>query len=245
MKKSLTLSLFITVSLSTIALATDSKSTNFKLDNKIADAYKINETSKTSTQKLEKATKQKTPSPNHKIIKENILGGYVEKLLDDEGLVIAEKKVVDNKIIESTINEYHPNKKISKKIISRGEDNGFYVEEYYPNGNISKEASYINDQNKLGIEKRYDTKGVLRQEIPWVAVNDKTSKTNAEITTKREGELKTYYPNSKIAAIFSVGKKGNNIFLNEHGGMVKHISNAELLDFSKEDLVEDCQGISL
>ncbi len=241
MKKSLTIALFFSVSLVSMALADEKTSSNFKLNETLVENYKIKE--KTSAP-ITKPTGNKTSSkPN--IIKEEIPDGYIEKLLSEDGLVIAEKRVVNNEIIERIVNDYHPNKTISKKIIFSGEDNGFYVEEYYPNGKLSREVGFINDRNRIGVEKIYDIKGVLRKEIPWEEIDAKTSKNNEERITKRQGSIKTYYPNGKIAAIFSIGKKGENVFYNIHGKIIRHITKAEILDFSKEDIQEDCAGIVL
>ena len=239
MKKSLKLALFITVSLHSIALATDSSSSNFKLDEDVAQNYKL------KAENLEPTPKEETILKDHTIKKVEIEGGYIEKLISKEGLIVAEKKVIDNEIVERILNEYHPNKTIYRKIITKGDNEGFYLEEYYPNGKLSNEAVYINNNYKLGTEKKYDTNGTLRQEIPWVEIDPKMSKKAEERTSQRKGYIKTYYPNGSIAGIFSVGKKGKNIFFDIYGNIVKQINKSELLDFSKEDIMEDCSDVIL
>ena len=283
MIKSLKLALFLTVSLQTLAFATELTSDSAKdtppytLDETLSETYKlkgvienpsssidnINESAPTTNNEtadtLEVATPS-TPTPPTeaevpmiseeelapKVITEKIPNGFIEKLITNEGLVLAEKKVINNKIVERVLNEYHPNLSLSRKIISKGDDDGsFYSEEYYPNGKKSSEAIFINSNTKLGIEKKYDTNGTLRQEIPWVEISPKSSKSNDERTSKREGILNTYYPNGKIAASFTVGKKGKNVFFSPEGTIIREILNAELLDFSKLDILEDCSDVVL
>ncbi|MBQ8750638.1 MAG: hypothetical protein IJZ30_03255 [Alphaproteobacteria bacterium] len=252
MKKSLKLALFLTVSLQALAYAQnlpqddssliDSSQTtsNYTLDENTISQYQLDTKEEIipSTEQKEKTEATNTITQNTpQIVKEEIKGGYIEKLVNDDGLVIAEKKVIKGNIVERVLNEYHPNKKIARKIISTNNDGGFYAEEYYTNGKIASEATYINDTNKLGVEKKYDVNGVLRQEIPWeeVRVADEDNR-----LTKVSGRVKTYYPNGKIAASFIVGKKGNNIFYNKKGKVIKKISNVEILNFSKELQKEDC-----
>ncbi|MBR5154274.1 MAG: hypothetical protein IKW58_00950 [Alphaproteobacteria bacterium] len=279
MVKSLKLALFLTVSLQTLAFATEitTSSTPYSLDDEVVENYKLKESlNEAISPKLEASQEEANASLNNEnpstiekavnnevkeektsiapevvedvpqIITETIEGGILEKLVTKEGLVIAEKKIINNEIVERVLNEYHPNHALARKIISKGEEDGsFYAEEYYPNGKKASEAIYINNFTKLGIEKRFDTNGVLRQEIPWVEVSPKSSKKNEERTSKREGYLNTYYPNGKIAASFVVGQKGKNVFYSPEGSVIREITNAELLDFSKQDLSANCEDVIL
>ncbi len=255
MIKTLKLALFVTVSFNALAyadsLSTDDKTisntnntlSSYTLDEETITNYQLKENDENIT--IPDAT-QPSPTPKElenapKILKEEIKDGYIEKLVNNDGLVIAEKKVIKGNIVERVLNEYHPNKKIARKIISTSDDGSFYAEEYYTNGKISSEATYINDANKLGVEKKYDTNGVLRQEIPWEIV--KTNSEDEVPQTKRMGYVKTYYPDGKIAAVFSVGKKGNNVFYNKKGKVIKKIQDKEILSFSKELKKEDCDNL--
>ncbi|MGL4616176.1 MAG: toxin-antitoxin system YwqK family antitoxin [Shewanella sp.] len=100
----------------------------------------------------------------------------------------------------------------TKVYFLHGQENGI-VTSYYPNGRVWRETTYINgkkegverfyfdkiqffskklksehhynNNKENGIEKRYDEKGVLREEIPWL---------NGE----RDGIAKKYYENGAL-----------------------------------------------
>ena len=248
MKKSLKIALFITVSLPAIALAsdisTDTSSNAYTLDQNLSDTYKLKETEnqsqKASITKENEETKVDENAPQ--IVRKEIPNGYVEKLVTKDNQVLAEKKVINNEITERVLYEYYPTGSISRKIISTGVNESFYAENYYPNGKKSSSATYINENNKLGIEKIYDNNGVLRQEIPWVEIKEKTNNNNPR-TSKRFGQINTYYPNGKIAATFSVGKEGKNVFFDTNGKIVKEIEKAEIVKFVEELTSEDCKDV--
>ncbi len=251
MKKSLKIALFVTVSLPAIAFATDistdTSSKTYTLDESLSDTYKLKETEKTPSE-VSNETSNETPKEEivdenaPQIIKEEINGGFIEKLVTKDGLVLAEKKIINNEITERVLYEYYPSGSVSRKIISTGIGDSFYAENYYPNGKKSSSATYINENNKLGIEKIYDNNGVLRQEVPWVEIKEKINSNTPRIS-KRFGGINTYYPNGKIAATFSVGKEGKNVFFDINGKVVKEIENAEILSFSDELTKEDCKDV--
>ena len=248
MKKSLKIALFITVSLPAIAFAsdisTDTSSKVYTLDQNLSDTYKLKETEnlsqKASITQENEDTKVDENAPQ--IVREEIANGYVEKLVTKDNQVLAEKKIINNEITERVLYEYYPTGSISRKITSTGINESFYAENYYPNGKKSSSATYINENNKLGIEKIYDNNGILRQEIPWVEIKEKTNN-NTPRTSKRFGQINTYYPNGKIAATFSVGKEGKNIFFDTNGKKVKEIENAEIVKFVDELTSEDCKDV--
>ena len=177
-----------------------------------------------------------------KIITEEIPNGRIEKLLDNENRVIAEKKIEGDKITQKTLNYYYPTGRLMRRITSMENNQGFQAREFYQNGKIGSEAIYLNEDNKIGTEKRYDTQGILRQEVPWVLPNDEDIKNQKPIQTIRKGEITTYYPNGRKAAVFSVGKAGKNIFYNQQGEIIKEINDTQILKFTQELTDEECQG---
>ncbi len=240
MMKYLKLAFLINVSLSSLALASEANTNTYSLDEATIENAKIK---LNDNNKIVNKTKQITSEDVLKsfdVIKEEISGGYIEKLLTKDGIIVAEKKVINNEIKERTLYEYHPNGNISRKIISYGNADGFYAEEYYTNGKKSSTATYLNNQNKIGIEKKYDIYGVLRQEIPWEEENKEKAKEQNQRTSVIKGRVNTYYPSGKIAASFSGGSKGKNVFFDENGKIIHEINDAEILSFKPDINKEDC-----
>ena len=248
MKKTLKLSLFFSVSIISIAFANELSNT-YTLDEAKTQEYELknklieNSDVKVVENNQEQPIDDKNLVPN--IIKEEIEGGYVEKLVDENNLVIAEKTIINGEITKKVLYYYHPNKQISKKILASNNDSGFYAEEFYTNGNISSKVSYLNDENKIGKEKKYDINGVLRQEIPWEIIKEDENKPFSERRSIRKGKVLTYYPNGKKAASFSVGYAGDNVFYNQKGQEIKIIKNKEILDFSDKNHISNCGDITI
>ena len=219
-------------------------SENYQLDQDKATAYNIKKdqiNSAENTTQTDKAINNPTP----KIITEEIAGGRIEKLLDQADRVIAEKTITNDKITNKTLYYYYPTGQLMRKIVASDDGSGFYAEEYYNNGKIAEQATFINEGNRIGIEKKYDTTGVLRQEIPWVLPKDEINKPIAERKSIRYGNVVTYYPNGAKAAVFSVGKNGNNTFYNQQGTVIKEIPDNQILSFHQELNEEDCQGATI
>lgn len=207
----------------------------YELDATTIDKVKLQDNAKSdSVADFEKTTKPR-------IITEEIPNGRIEKLLDEENHIIAEKKVEGDKVTEKVLNYYYPTGQLMRKITSIKDSNGFQSKEYYQNGQIETEATYLNENNKIGTEKKYDIEGKLRQEIPWVLLTDEATNEKQQISI-RQGQIITYYPDGKKAAVFSVGQKGENIFYNQQGEVIKEIADSEILKFSRELTDEDCQG---
>ena len=248
MKKTLKLSLFFSVSIVSLAFANDlnntytldeAKTQEYELKNKLTENNDVKIIENNQEQPLD----DKSIVPN--IIKEEIEGGYIEKLVDENNLVIAEKTIINGEITKKVLYYYHPNKQISKKILASSNDSGFYAEEFYTNGNILSKASYLNDENKIGKEKKYDINGILRQEIPWEIIKEDENKPFSERRSIRKGKVLTYYPNGKIAASFSVGFAGDNVFYNQKGKEIKVIKNKEMLDFSDKNYISNCEDVTI
>ncbi|MBP5698482.1 MAG: hypothetical protein J6W96_03020, partial [Alphaproteobacteria bacterium] len=153
--------------------------------------------------------------------------------------------ITNDKITNKTLYYYYPTGQLMRKIVASDDGSGFYAEEYYNNGKIAEQATFINEGNRIGIEKKYDTTGVLRQEIPWVLPKDEINKPIAERKSIRFGNVVTYYPNGAKAAVFSVGKNGNNTFYNQQGTVIKEIPDNQILSFHQELNEEDCQGATI
>ena len=179
----------------------------------------------------EKAQKK---TPQAQIMREEIDGGFVEKLLSPEGRVIAEKTVKDDEVVKKILNYYHPDGSLSRRVTAMEDDKGFYAEDYYPNGKLAAQATYLNESNKIGVEKKYDNNGVLRQEVPWVLPKENKDKPLAEQRTIRRGNIVTYYPNGRKAASFPVGKEGKTVFYDRLGKVIREVRGARVLNFSPE-----------
>lgn len=242
MKKTLIYVLGLTVS--GMALAAAETQTNvsisekYQLDNAKNAQYQMRAQNKTTADDTNKNLMEKSITP--KIITEEIPGGKIEKLLDQSGKVVAEKTIKSNKITNKTLNYYYPDGKLMRKVIAADDDSGFYAEEYYTNGKLAGQSKYLNELNKIGIERKYDANGTLRQEIPWELI--KIPDQNNWQQTRRYGNVVTYYPNGKKAAVFPVGKPGKTIFYNLQEQPIKEIENSQILNFPKEMTEEDCQG---
>ena len=243
MKKSLKVALLVSVSLLSISFSVLAqevkKSENYKLDEQQAANYEAS--------KADMIGQETTPSANtivdtnHQIITEDIPGGRIEKLVDKQGKVIAQKKIEDDRVVEKILNYYHPNGGLARQIIA-DMDGSFYAEEFYTNGVLGNQAAYLSEGNKIGKEKIYDSKGTLRQEISWGVIGkDKTKPINEQKTT-RVGKVITYYPNGKVAAIFPVDGKGASTFFNMEGHKLKEIKNTQVVRFSNELTEADCMG---
>ena len=251
MKKSLSLALLLTVSLPTLLYAnsanTEQNSSTvgvYQLDEEKAAVQQQKQQINEDVKKIEPSVAAKsdtTETGKAKIVKEEIKDGYIEKLLSPDGKVIAEKTIKDGEIVKKVLNYYHPNGKISRQITAMEEGKGFYAEEFYANGKLAGQATYINENNKIGIEKRYDNNGVLRQEIPWVLPKDESKDKSKVQQTIRQGNVITYYPDGRIAASFSVGKEGKNIFFNRQGRSIKEVENVNILNFAPDLNEENCK----
>jgi len=248
MKKILVLTLIVLASLGRYASAEGSadtsNSTRYKLDEEKTTAYEVREADKeiasTNALELEKAKGLDIKNDEPRVVTETTSNGRIEKLVDSEGKVIAEKTIENDKIVKKVLNYYYPNKQLMRKVTALDNDKGFYAEEYYNNGKISSQATFINEDNKIGIEKKYDSTGVLRQEIPWVMDDNKKNP-----KTIRSGYITTYYPDGQIAAVFSVGKNGKTIFYDTQGFPIKEIEDNQILNFSKELTEQDCRGTAI
>lgn len=252
MKKTLNLALMFTISLSTLAYAIeehindDTSSGSYVLDEEKIATQKLKSLDESiDTQELDTqdiATKeQDTTAP--KVITEEIPNGRVEKLIDEAGKIIAEKTIENDKVVKKVLNYYYPSGQLMRQVTALEDDTaGYYSEEYYSNGKIASQATYINELNKIGKEKKYDTQGVLRQEISWKLPKSEENKPIEERQTVRQGNVVTYYPSGKKAAVFAVGNKGDTIFYNEQGDVLKTIKDSNILNFSAEINPENCQN---
>lgn len=250
MKKVMLLALTLALLNGTIAVAEqtakEENSSAYVLDEEKASEYSINETEKAADSLVLAQEKEGSVNNNApKIITEKTKNGRVEKLLDAEDRVIAEKTIENDKVIKKVLKYYYPNGRLMRQITTKDENGGFFAEDYYANGRVSSRAAYINENNKIGKEKRYDVNGALRQEIPWIMSKEETQKPIAERKTVRHGNLVTYYPEGQIAASFSVGMKGKNTFFDYRGFPIKEVKDSEILNFSKELTDVDCQGASI
>lgn len=233
MKKSLTFALLLTVSCSLTAFAAaldNSSSSTYKLEENATETYKIKETPSIVADK-------KQP----KIIKEDIEGGFVEKLYDTEERLIAEKMIKDDAVVQKILYYYYPDGNISRRVTAVKDSEGFLTEEYYSNGNLAAHAVFLNANNKIGQERKYDVNGVLRQEVTWVLPTAEKGSENIPQKTIRYGNIVTYYPDGTKAAVFSVSKKGQNIFYSHNGDILKEINNAEILNFEHEQMSANCE----
>ena len=109
-----------------------------------------------------------------KIIKEEISGGHIEKLVAPDGKVIAEKTIKDGEVVKKVLNYYHPNGQVSRKVTTLDDGKGFYAEDYYMNGRLAAQATYLNENNKIGTEKKYDNNGTLRPSGSAIGVEQLT-----------------------------------------------------------------------
>lgn len=245
MKKFLKFTLLITVSLSAISHIAGANNTSgeYKLDEQKAADYQLEKsTDKTVEDNL--LAKEKIEEAKSQIITEKTPTGHIEKLLDNTGKVIAKKTIENDKVIEKVLNYYHPNGKLSRQITA--DDRGsFYAEEFYNNGAIASQTAYLSDGNKIGKEKKYDATGVLRQEINWQVIDEDKNKPQQERRTKPTGIVTTYYPDGRIAATFPADGRGDTIFYNQKGNVVKKVSNAKIIKFTDELNKEDCTGKSI
>ncbi len=249
MKKSLSLALMLTVSLPALVWANsaivqqDSSSTGiYQLDEEKAAA--LQQKAQAEVKNVVPLNKEETTentADKPKIIKEETEDGYIEKLLSPDGKVIAEKTIRDSEVIKKVLNYYHPNGQISRQITAMEGSQGFYAEDFYPNGKLAGQATYLNENNKIGTEKRYDNNGVLRQEIPWVLPKVEDKDKNKIQQTIRQGNVITYYPDGRIAASFTVGKEGKNIFFNRQGRSIKEVENVNILNFAPDLNEENCK----
>lgn len=222
----------------------------YALDEEKAQEFEVNQAEKTiEIQDVSEITAtEEKPAENTnepKIVTEKTATGQIEKLISPDGKVIAEKTIEKDKVIKKVLNFYYPNGKLMRQVVSAGDDKGFYAEEYYSNGKISSQATYVNEKSKIGKEKKYDSNGVLRQEVPWILPKEELKKPIEERKSIRRGNVITYYPNGKIAASFPVGAKGKTIFFDNRGYPLREIADSEILNFSKELTPEDCQGASI
>ena len=254
MKKTLVAALLMTVSTAAIGEAVEEKTDTYALDANKVDSYQLDELVKQAEHKsgisdiINKVSAKEqasatTKSP--KIIIEETPSGRIEKLVDTDGHIIAEKTIENGKIVKKVLNYYYPDGILMRQITAKDDDTSFYAEEYYNNGKLASQATYINEGNKIGKEKRYDAKGTLRQEIPWVLPESEKNKPISEQTTMRLGDIITYYPNGNVAAKFPVGRDGKTIFYGRLGMPVKTIESTSLLKFPQELRSEDCKDITL
>lgn len=250
MKKNLSLTAALAVSVSLLAFAgqtcAEGETNNFQLDESSAAEFQLKETlQKDTTPNLTPAAEEaETPREDEtepQIIREDIEGGYVEKLMSPEGQVIAEKTIKDDKIIKKVLNYYAPDGALQRRITAEEGASGFYAEDFYPNGNVASQAHFINEDNKIGKERKYDVNGILRQETVWVLPRSEKENEPQNLRTIRYGTVVTYYPSGAKAAEFSVGQAGKNVFYREDGSILKEIDNSEILTFARELTPMDCQ----
>lgn len=243
MKKSFSKALLITVSVSTLVHAAENiapaNTDNFKLDEEKVSNYQINEAIN-DTKEVAPSSKEVQPANEYpKIIEEKTANGRIEKLVDENGRVLAQKTIENDKVIQKVLNYYHPNGKLSRQITA-DEDGGYYAEEFYSNGKISSQAAYLSEGNKIGKEQKYDSNGVVRQEIFWGTIDEDKDKAASQRRTERKGKIITYYPNRIPAAIFPVDGKGNTTFYSQDGSILKTIEDSQVLNFSRDIYAEDC-----
>lgn len=239
MKKVFGLSWLLMLSASTLSYA-------FAEEISATKTYELDETAINKEILQESNIKDVPPIPDQiekpKIITEEIPNGRIEKLLDNENHIIAEKKIEGDKITQKVLYYYYPTGELMRKVTATENNDGFQAQEYYQNGKIGSEATYLNEDNKIGIEKKYDIQGILRQEIPWSMPKEDEGQGEKDLKTIRYGEIITYYPDGHKAATFTVGKKGKNIFYNRQGEIIKEINDSQILKFTDELTDEDCQG---
>ena len=244
------MTLLLTVSAASLALAAETSGT-YTLDENKADSYQLEELIKnidvnvTAPQAEEKTALDGTSKIAPKVITEATPTGKIEKLVDVDGRVIAEKTIENDKITKQVLNYYYPDGTLMRQIVAKGQDTSFYAEEYYNNGKLAAQATYINEANKIGKEKRYDSQGTLRQEIPWILPDSEKQKPLSEQKTIRYGDIVTYYPDGNVAAKFTIGKEGKSIFYGPLGMPIKTVEGAPILKFTKELTSEDCQDVAL
>jgi antitoxin component YwqK of YwqJK toxin-antitoxin module len=244
MKKSLKIALFASVSFLSISFSVlaleEQKSENFKLDEqKVAD-YETNKAEMIGQETP--SNQQNTPVDNkHQIIVDEIPGGRIEKLVDDKGKVIAQKKIENDKVVEKILNYYHPNGSLARQVTT-DTDGSFYAEEFYSNGVLANQSAYLSEDNKIGKEKIYDAKGKLRQEVFWGVVDADNKKPKNEQKTIRKGKIITYYPNGNLAAIFPTDGKGVSTFYTMEGHKLKEIKDTQVVRFGSELTKADCMG---
>lgn len=249
MKKSLNIALLLTVSFPALLVAEENLSLQkegasgaYELKADAEEAYQLKDNLATDeTAATSKTDKKVTETVTPRITKEEIAGGYIERLLDENERVIAEKRVINDEVTENVLNYYYPDGTLMRRIRTTGEG-GFEAEEYYANGKVAAQSNYLNENSRIGKEKKYDVNGVLRQEIPWVVQNGDEEKPVNEQQTIRQGNVITYFSNGRVAAIFPVNQKGKNSFYNQRGKLIKTIENAELLSFAPELSEQDCNG---
>lgn len=236
MKKSFTFALLLSVSCSLPAVAAALNSSSD------AEHYQLEENS-SRTYNVETATNSvtsETVSDKPQIIKEEIDGGFIEKLIDTEGKVIAEKTIINGVAERRVLNYYNADGVISRRITALKDEQGFLADEFYSDGALAAQATFLNEGNKIGTEKKYDTNGILRQEITWVLPEQNVSSPQTDRQTIRYGDIITYYPDGAKAAVFSVGKKGANIFYDHNGQIIKEINDAKILNFAHEQTAAVC-----
>lgn len=249
MKKSLNIALLLTVSFPALLVAEENLSLQkegatgaYELKADAEETYQLKDNLATDeTSATSQADKKIAEAATPRITKEEIAGGYIERLLDENERIIAEKRVVNDEIEEKILNYYYPDGALMRRVRTTGKGS-FEVEEYYANGKIASQSNYLNENSRIGKEKKYDVNSVLRQEIPWVVQDGDEKKPANEQQTIRQGNVITYFPNGRVAAIFAVNQKGKNSFYNQRGKLIKTIENAELLSFAPELDEQDCNG---
>ena len=245
MKKSLSKALLITVSVSTLVHASENivstkDVNNFKLDEEKITNYQIKEaTDSSTTSQSDPQEKVEINQEYPKIIEEKTATGKIEKLVDENGHILAQKTIENDKVIQKVLNYYHPNGKLSRQITA-DENEGYYAEEFYSNGKLASQAGFLSEGNKIGKEKKYDSNGVLRQEILWGTVEEDKNKDKYQRRTERKGKVITYYSNGLPAAIFPVDGKGKTTFYNKNGETIKTVEDSKVLNFSRDIYAEDC-----
>ena len=159
MGKSLNLALLLTVSLPAVAYAVSAAPAEKAPATASSGIYKLDE-EKAASAAVSKAAgdagavspaapiaEEETDQP--KIIKEEISGGHIEKLVAPDGKVIAEKTIKDGEVVKKVLNYYHPNGQVSRKVTTLDDGKGFYAEDYYMNGRLAAQATYLNENNKI------------------------------------------------------------------------------------------------
>ena len=242
MKKSLKFTLLVSVSFLSISFSVsaleEKKYEDFKLDEQKVLDYETNKAEMIG-QEAPKHTANTIVDTNHQIITEDIPGGRIEKLVDNQGKVIAQKKIENDRVVEKILNYYHPNGSLSRQVTADS-DGSFYAEEFYSNGVLGNQAAYLSEGNKIGKEKIYDAKGMLRQEVLWGTTDKNKTKPNSEQKTVRISKIITYYPNGKVAAIFPADGKGVSSFFNLDGNKIKEIKDSKVVKFFNELTDADC-----
>ena len=135
MKKSLSKALLITVSVSTLVHASENivstkDVNNFKLDEEKITNYQIKEaTDSSTTSQSDPQEKVEINQEYPKIIEEKTATGRIEKLVDENGHILAQKTIENDKVIQKVLNYYHPNGKLSRQITA---DENEYLEPTNP-----------------------------------------------------------------------------------------------------------------